>query len=107
MFRRQPVTDANDSKLATVGKRLDVRVCTGLVQREELNRHTAEAYYFSEHSTKPPPWICMRTPLTQPLAGLNMRHGMLRPASREGIVKSTPESMTIGLGKVVSPFQRI
>ena len=36
-----------------------------------------------------------------------IRHGIFRPFSLDGIEKFFPDSMTIGLGKIVSPFPYI
>lgn len=107
VFWSQPVSYANNSQLAVVGEPLEERVLTVRAQWTTLILHATNAYCFSDCSTNPPPWICMNTPLTSPLAGLNMRQGIVRPESRDGILKSTPESRTTGLGKMVSPFHRI
>lgn len=47
----------------------------------------------------------MKTPFgCRPFSGTNNRHGMPRPASRDGIDTSFPDSMTVRFGKGVSPF---
>src|SRR5690242_15087157 len=50
--------------------------------------------------------MCRWMPLLTPLAGLNTRYGISRPASRDGMLPLIPSGSTTGFGSGVLPSQR-
>lgn len=62
-------------------------------------------YSASDCSTHPRPCKCMYTPLTcSLLSGIIIRHGISLPGCLDGIIRPSPDSMTVRLGNTVSPF---